>query len=89
MNPTPAEIKQRILTTSIDFNDNSASLEIALAVASEFRLSKAQAHKIIKEVAAAVSTWREVARSFALTKREIDRMASAFEHEDFEMARKI
>jgi serine/threonine-protein kinase HipA len=89
MNPTPAEIKQRILTTSIDFNDNSASLEIALAVANEFRLSKAQAHKIIKEVAAAVSTWREVAKSFDLTKREIDRMASAFEHEDFEMARKI
>jgi serine/threonine-protein kinase HipA len=87
MNPTPAEIKQRILTTSIDFNNNSASLEIALAVASEFRLSKAQAHKIIKEVAAAVSTWREVAKSFDLTKREIDRMASAFEHEDFEMAR--
>ncbi len=89
LNPTPIEIKPRILTTAIDFNDNSASLETALSVASEFRLQKNEANKIIKEVAKAVSTWRDTAKSFALTKREIDRMASAFEHEDLELARTI
>ncbi len=89
LNPTSTEIKSRILTTSIDANDNSASLELALSVAGNFRLAKDEANKIIKEVANAVFGWREVAKNFDITKKEIDRMASAFEHEDFEMAKKV
>ncbi len=82
LNPTPTEIKPRILTTAIDLNDTTASLETALSVAKDFRLEKSEANKIIKEVAKAVSKWREVAKNFDITKKEIDRMASAFEHED-------
>ena len=40
INPTPIEMAPRILTTSIDFDDNSASLDIALSVAKDFRLKK-------------------------------------------------
>ncbi len=86
MNPTPAEIKARILTTSINFDDNSASLETALSVIGDFRLSKNKANKLLKDVANAVSKWRVVAKNFDLTKREIERMASAFEHEDSKFA---
>ena len=89
LNPTPTEIKPRILTTSIDFNDNSASLETALSVADDFRLTKNEANKIIREVAKAVFKWRELAKNLSITKREIDRMASAFEHEDLEMAKRV
>ena len=59
MNPTPHEIAPHIpLTTSIDFNDNTASLETAMRVAIEFRLKKKEALLLIKEVASSVKQWR-------------------------------
>jgi len=46
------------------------------------RNTQARAIEIIKEVTLAVSEWQSVATQFGLIKREIDRMASAFEYED-------
>jgi serine/threonine-protein kinase HipA len=66
-----------------------ASLETALSVSENFRLNKNEANKIIKEVAKSTAKWREAAKNFDLKKKEIDRMASAFEHEDLERAKKI
>jgi serine/threonine-protein kinase HipA len=82
INPTPHEIKAHILSTSIDFNSNHASIETALSVIDEFRLSKKKAILIIKEVATAVSSWRKIAKRFKLTEKEIVLMASAFEHSE-------
>lgn len=82
INPTPIEIAPRILTTSIDFYDNSASLETAMRVAKDFRLKKEEALSIIQEVALAVKQWRFVASEFGLSKRECDRMSSAFVWEE-------
>lgn len=82
INPTPIEIKPRILTTAIDFDDTSASLETAMAVAPEFRLSKEEAYNIIEEVKRAVKEWRTIALGFGLSKIECDRMASAFQCND-------
>lgn len=79
INPTPRDIAPHNLTTSINFDDNSASLEIAMHVAKDFRLNNIEAKKIIKEVTEAVKTWRGTATSFGLSKKEIDRMSSAFE----------
>ena len=79
LNPTPIAIKPHILTTAIDFDDTSASLETAIAVAKDFRLSKDKAHAIIKQVGFAVKQWRPIASEFDLSKQECDRMASAFE----------
>lgn len=78
INPTPLEIAPHILTTSIDLYDNSASLETALAVVKDFKLTKEAGLSMIKEVASVVKQWREVAVSFGLSKRECDRMSSAF-----------
>jgi len=78
VNPTPLEIKPHILTTAIDFDNTSASLDTAMAVAKDFRLSKEEASQIIKKVSAAVKGWRKVASEFGISKRECDRMASAF-----------
>ncbi len=89
MNPTPTSVKPRILTTSIDLYDGTASLDLALSVASDFRVSKKDAQSIIKEVVQGVSQWRDVAGNFGLKKREIEGMASAFEHEDSKKARKM
>ncbi|MBA3751599.1 type II toxin-antitoxin system HipA family toxin [Candidatus Dependentiae bacterium] len=82
INPTPIEMKARVLTTAIDFEDTSASLEIARAVAKDFRISSHKAQEIINQVGYAVSHWRDSASHVGLSKRECDRMASAFEHED-------
>ncbi len=78
INPTPIEIKPRILTTAIDYEDRTASIETAMRVIKEFRLSNDEAIQIIKEVASAVKQWRKVASNFGLSKSECDRMASAF-----------
>jgi serine/threonine-protein kinase HipA len=82
VNPTPIEIKPRILTTAIDYDDRSASLETAMRVIKEFRLSKEAASKIIKDVRSAVKQWRKVASKFGLSRSECDYMASAFEYGD-------
>lgn len=81
INPTPIEIAPPILTTSIDFHDNSASIETAMRVAKEFRLKREEALLIIQEVASSVKQWRQVATKLGLSKQECDRMSSAFIHE--------
>jgi serine/threonine-protein kinase HipA len=87
INPTPIEIKPRILSTAIDFDNPSASIDTALSVIDEFRIKKNHANEIIQEVSAAVSQWQKIAVRYGLGKKEIERMASAFEHEDGEKAR--
>ena len=78
MNPTPIEIKSKVLSTSINYEDPTASLELALSVADDFRISKKIAQAIIAEVEHAVQQWQSVATHLGLSKREIDYMASAF-----------
>lgn len=82
LNPTPTDIKPRILSTAIDLIDPSASLDLAADVAHYFGLEKAQAKKIMKEVGSAVALWKKEALKFKIKNEEINRMASAFEHED-------
>ena len=87
LNPVPTDIKPRILTTAINEDDNTASLALALEVAGYFELDADQARAIAAQVGKAVSKWRGEAARHGLTNPEIDRMASAFEHQDLEMAR--
>jgi serine/threonine-protein kinase HipA len=79
INPTPLEVKARLLSTSINFDDPTASIDLALSVIDDFRIKKLRAYEIIKEVTMAVKEWRNVAAQFGLSKKEINRMASAFE----------
>jgi serine/threonine-protein kinase HipA len=86
LNPTPTDIRPRILTTTINEDDGTASLVLAMSVAKYFELDEGKAGEIVRQVAQAVSKWREVAGRHGLTKSEIDRMVSAFEHEDLKGA---
>jgi len=86
LNPVPIDIKPRVLATAIDLDDGTASLQSLLEVASYFELGPDEAHKIAAEVGKAVATWRKVASKLGLAETEIDRMASAFEHEDLKAA---
>lgn len=89
INPTPIEIKARILSTAIDFDDSTASIDTALSVIDEFRIKKTRAIEIIQEVSTAVRQWHKITARYALGKREVERMSSAFEHEDANKARNI
>jgi serine/threonine-protein kinase HipA len=86
MNPIPVDIKPRVLTTAIDQVDGTASLDLALQVAAHFGLKAVNAKGVAREVGNAVSRWREAASATGLSGKEIDRMASAFEHEDLNKA---
>ena len=87
LNPVPTDIKPRMLATAITEDDNTASVDLAFDVAGYFELGDARARQIASEVAAAVSRWRAEAARHGLTRQEIDRMASAFEHQDLARAR--
>jgi len=86
--PDPADIKPRILTTAINEDDTTASLQVALDTANYFGLAAKNARPIAAEVGAAVERWRNEAETVGLTKSQTDRMASAFEHEDLALALK-
>lgn len=86
INPMPVDIKPRVLSTTIDYYDGTASLELALSVAAHFQLGTNDARKIASEVGKAVSKWRSIAAKFGLSSHEIDRMASCFEHVDLALA---
>lgn len=86
MNPVPIDIKPRILTTAIDLDDGSASLDLALHVAEYFELSASEAKAIAGEVGQAVAGWRKAAVAAGLAAAEIERMASSFTHDDLTKA---
>jgi len=86
LNPVPVDIKPRILATAIDDDDATASLGLALSVADYFELSPDEARTIAGEVGEAVSTWRQESAALGLASGEIERMKSAFEHDDLEAA---
>jgi len=87
LNPVPIDIKPRVLVMAITEDDNAASLALAFEVAGYFEISTTGAREIAAEVAAVVSTWRAQAKRRGISRQEIDRMASAFEHRDLEIAR--
>lgn len=86
LNPVPADLKARVLTTRIDLNEGTCSLDLLEAAAGYFALSLSKARAIIKEVATATATWRTVAKEVGARTGEINRMASAFEHDDLRRA---
>jgi len=86
LNPTPTDIKPRILSTAIDLVDPTASLDLAVDVAHYFDLDTRDAKRIITEVGTVTARWREEATKLKIKKVEIDRMASAFEHKDLQKA---
>jgi len=86
LNPTPVDVRPRVLTTAIDVDDAVCNLDLVLSVAGYFGLGKAAAGTIIRTVADSVAAWREVAARRGARPAEIRRMASAFEHDDLTAA---
>ena len=86
INPTPQDIKPRILTTNIDLDDGTCSIDLLRSVAEEFCLKLADADRLIRDVARVTRRWRLAARRRGAPEPEIRRMESAFEHPDLDAA---
>jgi serine/threonine-protein kinase HipA len=86
MNPVPVDMRPRVLSTAIDPDDPSASLDLAFSVSEYFGLKDKDARSVAAEIGEVVSAWRQEAANQGLSKAEIDRMQSAFEHDDLKKA---
>ena len=89
LNPTPTDVKPRVLTTNINVDEGVCNLGEVLRVADYFGLSAAAACTIVGEVGRAVANWRQVAEARGARPAEIKRMASAFDHADLAAALKL
>ena len=89
LNPVPVEIQPRILSTRINLDDATCDLELVLEVAEYFGLSNKDSRAIVREVASATEAWLDVARAHGATIAEIERLASAFEHDDLQRAQSL
>lgn len=89
LNPVPLDVRPRVLSCAIDLEDTTASLDLCLSVSGYFELDEGDARRIAREVAEAVSGWRTEAANLGVSKDEIVRMASAFEHDDLKTALSI
>ena len=63
LNPVPTDLKARVLTTNIDLDEGTCSLDLLEAASEFFGLTLAQARAIIKEVATVTATWRDTAKA--------------------------
>jgi serine/threonine-protein kinase HipA len=86
LNPMPVDVKPRHHALTLDEADDASSIDTAMAVAERFGLKPDAARTIAAEVAVAVLAWRQVAADNGLTNQQVDRMASAFEHQDLAKA---
>jgi serine/threonine-protein kinase HipA len=86
INPTPEDVKPRILTTLIDYHDGTCSIDLLRSVAEEYSIKLADADKIVNHVANVTSQWKEVAKEYGAPSSELKQMASAFEHNDLQLA---
>ena len=86
LNPCPVDVRPRIHALAIDEKDATASVDTALKVAKHFGVADEDAAKIARQVAAVTGGFRDIAKAHGLDAKQIDRMASAFEHEDLRIA---
>jgi serine/threonine-protein kinase HipA len=78
LNPVPADVRPRILSTYVTPDDATGTLDAARESATYFGLSPKQADTIIAEVLRAIAQWRDLAKEAGASVREQARMESAF-----------
>ncbi len=82
VNPVPIDVHPRVLSTCIDLDNPDASVELAFSTAEYYGISTMEAKAIALEIASVTKKWHKEAARLGIPNREIDRMASAFEHDD-------
>jgi serine/threonine-protein kinase HipA len=80
LNPVPEIDRTRTPKTPIAETGGEPSLAAALAAAARFGLKPAEAKKIVREVFAAISSWRRTGKKLRIKSSTLDAYATAFEH---------
>jgi serine/threonine-protein kinase HipA len=88
LNPNP-EPGRKIMSTAIDLDDPSASIDTLMSVARSFRLDHDRATEILEQVESARAGWRRAAAKAPVSAAEVTLMASAFESEQAEIAGRL
>jgi serine/threonine-protein kinase HipA len=86
LNPYPVDVKPRVQSLAIDEADATSSLETALEVAELFGIRSERARALAAHIGTVTSGWKDAAKSQGLNKVQIDRMETAFEHDDAKLA---
>lgn len=84
INPFPERLRELKTWISPDTGPD-ATIEALMSVTAYFRIPAAKAKKILREVNAAVSTWRDSGRALGMTAKDLDKFATAFEHSEREI----
>jgi serine/threonine-protein kinase HipA len=88
LNPDPSPGPKR-LSTAIDLDDTTASVDTLMSVAHHFRLDDDRARRTLGEVSDATGQWQTAARQAGLGRAAVEQMAPAFEHDRANRARQI
>ena len=88
LNPNP-DPGPKHLSTAIDFDDTTASIETLLSVAESFRLGDRDALLALARVERSVARWAAIAKNLQLPRTEIARVEPAFEHEQRRAAQQL
>ena len=86
LNPMPPDVRPRIHALAINEVDPSSSMESAFEASKAFGLSTDDARRAAHEVATVVRSFRDEGTKYGLGRKDLDRMAPAFEHRDLELA---
>ena len=86
LNPVPVDVKPRVHALAIDETDGTASLDLAMEVAPIFGMTGQEARATAAEVGRAVRGWRDAAARLGIAPNEVERMSSAFDHDDLKAA---
>jgi len=89
LNPVPVDIKPRILSLMIDDRDNSASFDLTVEVGDYFGLAEDDKRAVVTDLVNSISTWRGEAKRIGVSAEEINRMATAFEHDEMVRAQRF
>lgn len=88
LNPDPSPGPKH-LSTAIDFDHSTASVETLMSVAGYFRLAADDARQVLGEVADATSQWRTAAGEIGLDRATVEEMAPAFEHDQVDRVHEL
>ncbi len=73
----------------IDDRDNSASFDLTVEVGNYFGLAEDEMRAVTTDLIKSISKWRDEAKRIGVQAEEINRMATAFEHDEMVRAQRF
>lgn len=81
MNPVPRDLKAGFLSLLIDESSNEMNFDVLAATGNDYGMDAKDMRRIVQQTVLAVAGWRKEAKAAGASTAEIERMASAFEHQ--------